>query len=65
MLKGTFLSGSGSREALKTGIFVWVDLAHPQGLLTNVCCHSGRTMTSKSVFPNPFFREISFPYVLF
>lgn len=44
---------------------VWVDLAHPQGLLTNVFCLSGRTMTPKSVFPNPSSREISFPYVLF
>lgn len=34
---------------------MWVDVAHPQGLLTNIFCLSGRTMTPKNCFPKPSF----------
>lgn len=34
---------------------MWVNVAHPQGLLTNIFCLSGRTMTPKNCFPKPSF----------
>ena len=38
MLKGTFLSGQRLQGSRWKQEVVWVDLAHPQGLLTNVFC---------------------------
>lgn len=53
--KGTFLSVQRARGKHWEWEVVWVDVdvAHPQGLLSNSFCFSRRNVTPKSVFHNP------------